>query len=168
MLFIKLPSFCSQRWKVLGRNISKAYRDSKRPSNMLMWCQNGKSWIPTIMLLKSKLTTEVRKMFVTISCKFYYNVFYMKLHLHMIVIRFICILQKWTFVVSSCRYYHPQTKLRKGYVFTPVCQSFCSQGGSTWAHLPPPGQVHTPPGAGTPRPTVHAGIRSTSGRYASH
>ena len=26
-------------------------------------------------------------------------------------------------------YYRPQTKLRKGNVFTPVCQSFCSQGG---------------------------------------
>ena len=25
--------------------------------------------------------------------------------------------------------YRPQTKLREGYVFTPVCQSFCSRGG---------------------------------------
>ena len=27
-------------------------------------------------------------------------------------------------------YYHPQTKLQKGNVFTPVCQLFCSQGGA--------------------------------------
>ena len=26
-------------------------------------------------------------------------------------------------------FYRPQTKLRKGNVFTPVCQSFCSRGG---------------------------------------
>ena len=26
-------------------------------------------------------------------------------------------------------YYRPQMKLREGNVFTPVCQSFCSQGG---------------------------------------
>ena len=55
----------------------------------------------------------------------------------------------------SCRtiadtrvYYRPQTKLREGIVFTPVSQSFCSQGwggGSlygvtsylaTWSHVP--------------------------------
>ena len=60
--------------------------------------------------------------------------------------------------------------------------SVCPQGGSTWASTPPgryiplgkytPGQVH--PQAGTslaqvhPLATVHAGIWSTSGRYASH
>ena len=40
-----------------------------------------------------------------------------------------------------------------------------------WAGTPPsgrytPGQVH--PRAGTPPPTVHAGLRSTGGRYASY
>ena len=37
----------------------------------------------------------------------------------------------------------PATKLRQGNVFTPVCQSFCSQ-------TPPPGQ--TPPGQTIPPP----------------
>ena len=49
-------------------------------------------------------------------------------------------------------YYRPLTKLRKGNVFTPVCQSFCSGGGC----LPqcmlgcttPPGQ--SPPGQTPP------------------
>ena len=47
--------------------------------------------------------------------------------------------------------YLPQTKLRKGDVFTPVCQSFCSQGvypSACW-DMPPPGQ--TPPGRHPPR-----------------
>ena len=34
----------------------------------------------------------------------------------------------------SCTFYRPQTKLRKGNVFTPVCQSFCSQGVSASVH----------------------------------
>ena len=41
-------------------------------------------------------------------------------------------------------YYRPQTKLRKGNVFTPVCQSFCSGGVSG---------------------PVHAGIRHPTGRH---
>ena len=54
--------------------------------------------------------------------------------------------------------YHPQWSC-EGYVSTPVCQSFCSQGGSAWVGTPPPGQVPSmqvhPPGqvhpqAGTP------------------
>ena len=28
-------------------------------------------------------------------------------------------------------FYRPQTKLRKGNVFPPVCQSFCSHGGGS-------------------------------------
>ena len=43
-------------------------------------------------------------------------------------------------------YYRPQTKLRKGNVFTPVCQSFCSQGrvsAPVHAGIHLPGQ--TPP-----------------------
>ena len=39
----------------------------------------------------------------------------------------------------------PANEVCEGYVFTPVCQSFCSQGGSTWAGTPWAG---TPP-AGT-------------------
>ena len=38
-------------------------------------------------------------------------------------------------------YYHPQMKLRKGNVFTPVCQSFCSQGRCTPPGTPPPWQT---------------------------
>ena len=37
----------------------------------------------------------------------------------------------------------PANEVCEGYVFTPVCQSFCSQGGSTWAGTPP--WVGTPP-----------------------
>ena len=76
----------------------------------------------------------------------------------------------------------PANEFCKGYVFTPVCQSFCSQGGGGV-----PGQVHpakdqvNPPGPGTPpgpstppRPGIPLGsstcreIRATSGRYASY
>ena len=74
----------------------------------------------------------------------------------------------------------PANEVCEGYVFTRVCLS--TGGGSTWAGTPllgryTPGQV--PPRAGTPSgqvhplgrytpTTVHAGIRSISGRYASH
>ena len=43
----------------------------------------------------------------------------------------------------------PANKVCEGYVFTPVCQSFCSQGGITRAGTPP--WVGTPR-AGTPSP----------------
>ena len=76
--------------------------------------------------------------------------------------------------------------LGQGNIFTPVCYSV--HGGSTWAgtphgrHTPLAGilpwagtprlaATHpwagTPPPAGTP-PAMHAGIRSTSGRYVSY
>ena len=56
--------------------------------------------------------------------------------------------------------------------FTPVCQSFCSQGGSTWAGTPPREQVHplpdqihppgtwytTPLGPGTPHGTRYTPV----------
>ena len=77
----------------------------------------------------------------------------------------------------------PANEVCDGYVFTPVCQSFYSGGGVPGqvppgrytphgSYTPPPRQVHPPPGwyipqAGTP-PAVHAGIRSTSGWYASY
>ena len=50
--------------------------------------------------------------------------------------------------------YRPQTKLRKGNVFTSVCQEFCPQGG-----LPQCMLGYTPLGGQTPqRQTPHAGI----------
>ena len=91
---------------------------------------------------------------------------------------------KLTSTRGSCRHrlnvlnlYRPQTKLQKGNVFTPVCQSFCSQGevclSAYWdSHPLPPGQtppcpvhagIHTPlPSAcwDTPPCPVHVGIHS--------
>ena len=41
--------------------------------------------------------------------------------------------------------YRRQTKLRKGNAFTPVCQSFCSQGGGVHPSMQtPPRQTHPP------------------------
>ena len=63
--------------------------------------------------------------------------------------------------VSLVGFYHPQTKLQKGYVFTPVCQSFCPQGewGSAQPGCRPVGrQTSLPP----------FGVQSTGGRYASY
>ena len=64
-------------------------------------------------------------------------------------------------------HYRPQSE---GYVFTRVCQSFCSQGRiwpiTCWDTPPPPDQRQAPPGAETPPPppseadtpeAVHAG-----------
>ena len=42
-------------------------------------------------------------------------------------------------------YLPPANEVCEGYVFTPVCQSFCSQGGVPW-QVHPPGQVHPPTG----------------------
>ena len=76
----------------------------------------------------------------------------------------------------------PANEVCEGYVFTPVCQSFCSRGEYLGRYTP--GQVHPFPLTGTPHwqvhspragtplgrypPAVYAGIRSTSGRYASY
>ena len=68
----------------------------------------------------------------------------------------------------------PANEVCEGYVFTRVCHSV--HRGGTWAGIPqqvhPTGQVppwESTPWAGAPPPaTVHARIRSTSGRYASH
>ena len=56
----------------------------------------------------------------------------------------------------------PANEVCEGYVFTPVCQSFCSQGGSIWAGNPPPRTRHTPqdqihPWDQVHPPAVHAG-----------
>ena len=58
----------------------------------------------------------------------------------------------WKFFFLRGHFYRPQTKLRKGNVFTNVCQEFCPQGGCT-----PPGQTPPPPSDG-----------HCSGRYASN
>ena len=58
----------------------------------------------------------------------------------------------------------PANEICEGYVFTRVCLSVCPQVGR---YAP---QVGTPASRYSPHPqaTVHAGIRSTNGRYASH
>ena len=71
--------------------------------------------------------------------------------------------------LSTCQLLQPANKVCEGYVFTLVCQSFCSQGGgpgytsqegTPWAGTPPcagtpPGQLDPPgrytPWAGTPQ-----------------
>ena len=49
----------------------------------------------------------------------------------------------------NCSYYRPQTKLRKGYVFTPVCHSVHRRGD-----VYPSACWDTPPWADTPRQTL--------------
>ena len=94
--------------------------------------------------------------------------------------------------VDKKPYYRPQRSCGQGNIFTPVCHSFCSQGGrgsaSVHAGIPnppppdhppgttppqdhtprdyPPGNTHTPPDH-TPL-EADSSIRSTSGRYASY
>ena len=60
--------------------------------------------------------------------------------------------------LSYLYHYRPQTKLRKGNVFTPVCQSFCTQGG-----VCPSACWNTPPWADTP-----PGQTPPLGRHPSH
>ena len=77
--------------------------------------------------------------------------------------------------------YRPQTKLRKGNVFTSVCQGFCPRRKGVypsmhWADTPaqtPPSPVHA--GIHTPPPSAYWDIpnprppdRNCSGRYASY
>ena len=40
------------------------------------------------------------------------------------------------YIPRKTNFYYPQTKLREGNVFTPVCQSFCSEGGGGSAQPP--------------------------------
>ena len=53
-------------------------------------------------------------------------------------------------------YYWPQRSCGQGNIFTPVCHSFCSQGGCLpqcmLGYHTPWEQTHTPPGADTPIP----------------
>ena len=53
----------------------------------------------------------------------------------------------------------------EGYVFTRVCQSFCSQGGSASVHagIPPPGA--DPPGADPPHEQTTLPGTEHAGRY---
>ena len=65
-------------------------------------------------------------------------------------------------------YYRPQTKLRKGNVFTPICQSLCSHGGiclsACWdTHLRTDPWADTSPWADIPWADGHC-----SGQYASY
>ena len=62
-------------------------------------------------------------------------------------------------------YLPPVNEVCEGYVFTPVCQSFCSPpAGTPQVH---PWQVH--PLAGTPPwPQCMLGYGQQAGRYASH
>ena len=59
--------------------------------------------------------------------------------------------------VSTKHFYRPQMKLRKGNVFTPVCQSFCLQGRGC---LPQCMLGYTPP-LGRQPPSLWADIRRT-------
>ena len=77
----------------------------------------------------------------------------------------------WAFL--NCYLLPPANEVCEGYVFTGVCLSTGRQylgrymPGRYTPRQVTPGQVH--PLAGTPpAATVHAGIRSTSGRYASY
>ena len=70
-------------------------------------------------------------------------------------------------------FYQPQRSCGQGNIFTPVCHSFCSQGGgSVSVHVgippPPPSRPPLEP-THTPLPReANSGIRSTCGRYASY
>ena len=61
-----------------------------------------------------------------------------------------------TIILSNERthIYRPQRSCGQGNVFTGVCHSFCSQGGSASVHagIPPPRTRQTPPGADSPGP----------------
>ena len=77
-------------------------------------------------------------------------------------------------------HYRPQTKLRKGNVFTPVCQSFCSRGvclsaywdTPTWTHTPgqtPPPPLDTPsPWADTPSPPPSPFLQTATAADGTH
>ena len=96
----------------------------------------------------------------------------------------------WTPPLVQFSLLPPANEVCEGYVFTGVCLStggVCHRSGGV-CHIPLPGQTppgrhpppdrcpngQTPPWADTPTPgqtppfPVHAGIRSTSGWYASH
>ena len=83
------------------------------------------------------------------------------------------------FYLYKCALLLPANEVCEGYVFTPVCQSFCSQGGSASVHakihtpfIPradhPPPWSRPPLGADTPLRSACWEIRATSGRYASY
>ena len=65
--------------------------------------------------------------------------------------------------------YRPQTKLRKGNVFTPVCQSLCSQGGLPQCMLgyTPPPRADTPHPLGR-HPLPQQTATAADVRYASY
>ena len=63
-------------------------------------------------------------------------------------------------------FYRRQTKLRKGNIFTPICQSFCSQGGCTPPTQTSPGRH--PLSGQTPLPNRHPPDGQCNGWYASY
>ena len=74
--------------------------------------------------------------------------------------------QKWTIgpiSLSHFSFYRPQTKLRKGNVFTPVCQLFCSRGEVS-------ASVHAgiPPWAGTPPLGRHPPVQTATAADGTH
>ena len=90
------------------------------------------------------------------------------------------LLTSWQPAWSPNHFDRPQTKLRKGNVFTPVCQSFCSRGGgevSVLVHAGIHPQGRHPPWTDTPWQTPPLGRHPRtdtprdgycSGRYASY
>ena len=69
-------------------------------------------------------------------------------------------------VLHKCVFLPPANEFCEGYVFTPVCQSFCLQGEYLGRYTPQgrytpwagnPQWADTPPRAGTPPGQVHAG-----------
>ena len=59
------------------------------------------------------------------------------------------------FLIITCNY-RPQMKLRKGNVYTPVCQSFCSRGQCLLYHRPWADTPSRHPTGQTPPCPVHA------------
>ena len=72
------------------------------------------------------------------------------------------------------RYYRPQRSCGQGNIFTPVCHSFCSQGGvlPQWMlgyHLPPeqtPPRSRQPPGKQTPAYGLRAAGTHPTGMHS--
>ena len=71
-------------------------------------------------------------------------------------------------VVDQCQpYYRPQTKLRKGNVFTSVCQEFCPQGRGCVCQTPLPLAGRHSPGQTPPRQADTPPTDTPLGRHPS-
>ena len=86
------------------------------------------------------------------------------------------LLEDWhQFCFQELNYYRPQTKLRRGNVFIPACQSFCSKGGRcmlgythTLGRTPPPPPGRHPLGRLLRADTIPTPDTHCSGRFASY